>query len=330
MGLVQRVDLGDGGSRYEPILPGGEHHHHAVCDTCGKVTPFEDERLEGAPRAACGTPRALDQRPRRRHPRRLPALRSGHVTLRRAGPHRPARRSTALEDVSLEIPAGVRSRCSGPTAPARRTLFRAADRARQAGVGVDRSGWIKVAFVPQRLDIEPSFPVTVTDVVRMGRYGELGWLGRFGDRDRELVEGAIAALEISHLADRRFGDLSGGERQRALLAQAAAQDAEILLLDEPFTGLDAPTRAHPARPARPAGATDGRTVVVATHDLRERQPRLRPRPLPQPPAGRLRPPGRDLHRGGPRRDVRRPDRARRRAAGRHRAPPPRSRRRWTS
>ena len=70
-----------------------------------------------------------------------------------------------------------------------------------------------------------------------------GWLGRFADRDRALVADGIDALRVGHLAERRFGDLSGGERQRVLLAQAAAQDAELLLLDEPFTGVDRPTHA---------------------------------------------------------------------------------------
>jgi ABC-type Mn2+/Zn2+ transport system ATPase subunit len=201
------------------------------------------------------------------------------VTLRAQGLSVRLGNTTALEDVTLEIPAGVRVALLGPNGAGKTTLFRAAiglvkpasgsielgDR-RNGGSSASRPGPPRVAFVPQRLEIEPSFPVTVRDVVRMGRYGELGLLGRFGDRDRELVEGAIAGLEISHLADRRFGDLSGGERQRALLAQAAAQDAEILLLDEPFTGLDAPTRAT-LKAKLEGWRSDGRTVVVATHDL---------------------------------------------------------------
>jgi ABC-type Mn2+/Zn2+ transport system ATPase subunit len=100
----------------------------------------------------------------------------------------------------------------------------------------------------------------------MGRYGDLGWVGRFEDRDRELVSAALAELGIEHLTNRRFGDLSGGERQRTLLAQASAQDAEIFLLDEPFAGLDAPT--HGALQRLLQGWRErGRTVLVATHDL---------------------------------------------------------------
>jgi ABC-type Mn2+/Zn2+ transport system ATPase subunit len=171
----------------------------------------------------------------------------------------------ALDDVSFELPSGVTVALLGPNGAGKTTLFRAA-----VGLVKPERGSIElegqVAFVPQRLDIEPSFPATVTDVVRMGRYGELGWLRRFGQRDRELVDSAISALGIQELAERRFGDLSGGERQRALLAQAAAQDAELMLLDEPFTGLDAPTHAD-LRALLATWRTQGRTVVVATHDL---------------------------------------------------------------
>jgi ABC-type Mn2+/Zn2+ transport system ATPase subunit len=100
----------------------------------------------------------------------------------------------------------------------------------------------------------------------MGRYGDLGLFRRFGERDRELVADAMAALGIQHLAGRRFGELSGGERQRVLLAQAAAQDPEVLLLDEPFTGVDAPT-GEAVRRLLAQWREEGRTTFVATHDL---------------------------------------------------------------
>jgi ABC-type Mn2+/Zn2+ transport system ATPase subunit len=172
----------------------------------------------------------------------------------------------ALESVSFEVPAGATVALLGPNGAGKTTLFRAAVGLVKPSSGSIDLGSDRVAFVPQRLDIEPSFPVTVSDVVRMGRYGDLGLLGRFGDRDRDLVAGALDSLGITGLAERRFGDLSGGERQRALLAQAAAQDAEVLLLDEPFTGLDAPTRATlMGELAR--WRSQGRAVIVATHDL---------------------------------------------------------------
>lgn len=176
-------------------------------------------------------------------------------------------RELALEEVSLEVPRGVTVALLGPNGAGKTTLFHAAIGLARVESGSIRVAGGRVAFVPQRLEVEPSFPVTVADVVRMGRYAEVGWLGRFGELDRDLVARALSELGIEHLARRRFGELSGGERQRSLLAQAAAQDAEIMLLDEPFAGLDAPT--HGALRGLLRDWRDrGRTVLVATHDLK--------------------------------------------------------------
>jgi manganese/zinc/iron transport system ATP- binding protein len=188
-----------------------------------------------------------------------PAVAADRLTVRYG-------REPALLDVSFEVPAGETVALLGPNGAGKTTLFLAAIGVARAEEGSIRLSSRRVAFVPQRLEIEPSFPVTVADVVRMGRYGDLGWLGRWSDRDRELVQGALAELGIEHLTGRRFGDLSGGERQRTLLAQASAQDADIFLLDEPFAGLDAPT--HAAMQGLFERWRDrGRTVMVATHDL---------------------------------------------------------------
>jgi ABC-type Mn2+/Zn2+ transport system ATPase subunit len=175
-------------------------------------------------------------------------------------------REVALDAVSFEIPRGATVALLGPNGAGKTTLFRAAIGLIRPAAGSIELGSRRIAFVPQRLDIEPSFPVTVSDVVRMGRYGDLGWIRRFGEGDRDLVASALAELGIEHLEHRRFGDLSGGERQRTLLAQASAQDADIFLLDEPFAGLDAPT--HGALQGLLRRWRDrGRTVLVATHDL---------------------------------------------------------------
>jgi ABC-type Mn2+/Zn2+ transport system ATPase subunit len=174
--------------------------------------------------------------------------------------------SIALDDVTVAIPSGSSVALLGPNGAGKSTLLRAAIglvRARRGSISVASD---RVAFVPQRLEIEPAFPVTAEDVVRMGRYGDLGWLERFSARDRELVAEAMAALGVEQLGPRRFGELSGGERQRVLLAQAIAQGAELLLLDEPFTGVDRPT--HDAVGGLLAAwREEGRTVIVATHDL---------------------------------------------------------------
>ena len=172
----------------------------------------------------------------------------------------------ALSDLTAAIPSGSSVALLGPNGAGKSTLLRAA-----IGLVRPRSGSVRVAservaFVPQRLDIEPAFPVTAKDVVRMGRYGDLGWLERFSARDRALVAEAMEALGVDRLGDRRFGELSGGERQRVLLAQAIAQSAELLLLDEPFTGVDRPTHDAVGR-LLADWRTEGRTVIVATHDL---------------------------------------------------------------
>jgi ABC-type Mn2+/Zn2+ transport system ATPase subunit len=175
-------------------------------------------------------------------------------------------RVEALADVTLAVPSGAGVALLGPNGAGKSTFLEAA-----VGLVRPRRGSIsiatrRVAFVPQHLHVEAAFPATAADVVRMGRYGELGWLRPFSGRDRSLVAEAMDALGIADLARRRFADLSGGERQRTLLAQAMAQDPELLLLDEPLTGIDAPT--HDAiRSLLAQWREEGRTVVVATHDL---------------------------------------------------------------
>jgi ABC-type Mn2+/Zn2+ transport system ATPase subunit len=172
----------------------------------------------------------------------------------------------AVEAATFAVPPGSSVAVLGPNGAGKSTIFAAA-----VGLVPVRSGAIEVrsdriALVPQRLDLAPGFPVTALDVVRMGRYGELGPLRRFRARDHDLVERAMEALDIQHLAGRRFTELSGGERQRALLAQAAAQDPEVLLLDEPFTGVDAPT-GEAVRALLGRWREEGRATFVATHDL---------------------------------------------------------------
>lgn len=171
-----------------------------------------------------------------------------------------------LEDVEVSIPAGVSVAILGPNGAGKSTLLGAA-----IGLIAARRGTIEIAdrgiaFMPQRLEVEPGLPVTVADVVRMGRYGSLGWLRRFRALDRRMVEAAMDELGIAGLAGRPFAVLSGGERQRTLLAQAAAQDAGLLLLDEPLAGVDAPTRDRVVA-AIERWRAEGRTVVMTTHDL---------------------------------------------------------------
>lgn len=188
-----------------------------------------------------------------------PALRAEHLSVRFSG-------QAALTDVSVTIPAGQSVAVLGPNGAGKSTLLRAAVGLVRPNAGAITLADERAAFVPQRLDIEPGFPVTATDVARMGRYAEVGWLSRFSPRDHQLVAESLDALGVVHLADRRFGDLSGGERQRVLLAQAMAQEARLLLLDEPFTGVDRPTHST-LRGLLGRWRDQGKTVIVATHDL---------------------------------------------------------------
>jgi ABC-type Mn2+/Zn2+ transport system ATPase subunit len=172
----------------------------------------------------------------------------------------------ALEAVDLAIPRGTSIAVLGPNGSGKSTLFSAAVGLADAAAGEVAVATDRIAYLPQQVAVEPMFPATVRDVVAMGRWGALGWRRRMSDADRKLVADSMDALAVGHLARRRLGELSGGQRQRALLAQVAAQDAELLLLDEPFTGVDRPTE-DTVRGLIGAWRDEGRTVMVATHDL---------------------------------------------------------------
>ena len=124
----------------------------------------------------------------------------------------------------------------------------------------------RVAYSPQSEDVDWAFPVSVADVVAMGRYGHMGWRRRAGASDREAVADALERVELSDLADRQIGALSGGQRKRAFLARGLAQGAELLLLDEPFAGVDKRSEATITKLLREF-AHEGRTILVSTHDL---------------------------------------------------------------
>jgi manganese/iron transport system ATP-binding protein len=123
-----------------------------------------------------------------------------------------------------------------------------------------------VAYVPQADTLDREFPVTAGQVVLMGRYPLVGWMRRPGRADRDAATAALEEVGLADHADRSFGALSGGQRQRVLLARAIAQEARLLLLDEPFNGIDAGSEElllAALRRRREAGAA----VVVSTHDL---------------------------------------------------------------
>ncbi len=123
-----------------------------------------------------------------------------------------------------------------------------------------------VGYVPQSEEVDWTFPLSVHDVVMMGRYGHLGPTRRPRAADREAVRDALERVELAQYADRQIGQLSGGQKKRAFVARGIAQGARILLLDEPFAGVDKRSEATIVRLLRELAA-DGRTVFVSTHDL---------------------------------------------------------------
>ncbi|MGO2659623.1 metal ABC transporter ATP-binding protein [Mycetocola reblochoni] len=129
--------------------------------------------------------------------------------------------------------------------------------ARSAGV---------IGYVPQSEDVDWSFPLSVRDVVMTGRYGRMGLTRRPRPADRAAVEEALARVELTELADRQIGQLSGGQKKRAFVARGIAQGASILLLDEPFAGVDKRSEATITRLLRELAA-EGATILVSTHDL---------------------------------------------------------------
>lgn len=124
----------------------------------------------------------------------------------------------------------------------------------------------RVAYVPQRSSVDWDFPVSVSDVVLMGRYGRLGLFRRPGAHDRAVAGAALEKVQMSAFADRQIAQLSGGQQQRVFLARALAQEADLYLMDEPFTGVDAATERAIVTLLQDLRSRGG-TMVVVHHDL---------------------------------------------------------------
>jgi manganese transport system ATP-binding protein len=124
----------------------------------------------------------------------------------------------------------------------------------------------RIAYVPQNEEIDWDFPVSVYDVVLMGRYGYMNLLRIPHAKDKQIVEHSLEQVQMLDYKDRQIGELSGGQKRRAFLARALAQEADIMLLDEPFTGVDAKTQTT-IIDLLIAQRQHGRTVIISTHDL---------------------------------------------------------------
>ncbi len=180
----------------------------------------------------------------------------------------------ALRDVTFHLHAGERVAVVGPNGAGKSTLFKVV-----AGVlqptggevsvyGSGPRGHVCIAYVPQRSQVDWKFPVSVADVVMMGRIAKLGPLGWPKKRDWEHVHRALKTVELDELANRQIGQLSGGQQQRMFIARALAQEAELMLMDEPLTGLDAPSQEG-LLSLLDELQRHKVTVMVATHDLEQ-------------------------------------------------------------
>lgn len=179
---------------------------------------------------------------------------------------------TALEDVTFHLHAGERVAVVGPNGAGKSTLFKVV-----AGVLAPTSGTVTISgsgpaahvcigYVPQRNHVDWNFPVSVADVVMMGRSAIMGALRWPSQRDWEYVRGALDTVDMSDLSKRQIGELSGGQQQRMFIARALAQEAELMLMDEPLTGLDQPAQEGLLN-LLDRLQKQNVTVMVATHDL---------------------------------------------------------------
>ncbi len=178
-----------------------------------------------------------------------------------------------LYGVDVDVPAGNLIGIIGPNGAGKSTFIKAV-----MGLLPASSGWIKifgksykenchrVGYVPQRESVDWDFPVSVMDVVLMGRYGRLRLGQRPGKADREIARECLDKVKMLPFANRQIGNLSGGQQQRVFLARALAQESDLYLMDEPFVGVDAATEAAIITLLRELKSR-GKTLLVVHHDL---------------------------------------------------------------
>ncbi len=182
---------------------------------------------------------------------------------------------TALRDASFETPTGTITALVGVNGSGKSTLFKAimgfvrTAKGSISVLGMSVPEALKksiVAYVPQAEEVDWSFPVLVEDVVMMGRYGHMNMLRMPRDADRRAVDEALERVGMSSFRKRQIGELSGGQRKRVFLARALAQNGQVILLDEPFTGVDVKTEEAIIVLLK-ALRDEGRVMLVSTHNL---------------------------------------------------------------
>lgn len=183
------------------------------------------------------------------------------------------RRVSALENISFHTSCGNRVALVGPNGAGKSTLIKAI-----AGLIKKSEGTIswrgtpvkkwssEFAYLPQREDVDWDFPITVRGLVEMGRYPQLGFWRKFSDKDTEAVDLALESLDLLDLQYRQIKELSGGQQQRTFIARSIAQEAHVLLLDEPFTGLDR-TSSSNLSDLLDKLAHEGRLIISSHHDM---------------------------------------------------------------
>jgi ABC-type Mn2+/Zn2+ transport system ATPase subunit len=194
------------------------------------------------------------------------------LALRVSGASFAYAQTPTLTGVDFELHAGEAVALIGPNGSGKSTLLkgilglihRIEGTVEVLGHATPPAG--SVGYVPQTDELDPEFPVSLEQVVMMGRYRQLGWLRLPGKKDRAAVAAALETVGLGHRAKTRFGELSGGQQQRGLLARAVAGGPRLLLLDEPFNGLDQANREALVGTVERLKA-DGVGVLVSTHDL---------------------------------------------------------------
>ncbi len=213
------------------------------------------------------TLRATLSKPHVAHEPGTPILAVAGLTVRYDG-------YVALEDMTFELHAGEQVAVVGPNGAGKSTLFKALAGVQPPTRGTIRvyghgpEGHICIAYVPQRSAVDWSFPVTVSDVVMMGRIGKMGLFRHPGKEDARRVQESLALVGIGDLAGRQIEALSGGQQQRMFIARALAQEAALMLMDEPLTGLDLPSQDGIFAILQELRRRNV-TVMLSTHDLNQ-------------------------------------------------------------
>lgn len=179
----------------------------------------------------------------------------------------------ALSGVSFTVPSGEIMAILGPNGAGKSTLIKAmleliprvSGKAEFFGKNLSRVRK-RIAYMPQSASIDWDFPARVKDVVLMGTYTHLGWLRRPGKKEHQAAQAAMEQLDISDLANRQISELSGGQKQRTFVARALAADADLLVMDEPFAGVDMKSEKTILQVLRSL-ASSGKTVLLVHHDL---------------------------------------------------------------